>query len=168
MLELLPQTWYLVHATGCDGRTQPVRKRKGRWSQWYAHLPREVSTLPFPLLIREGNWKEKGTIFCFGTKDLTTRQVSSLWKANSVFPGLLIVKLGYLHHACGRSFKLSCTGWQQTAKNRKNGDLNFIWLLHTKPGVSTMFVAVVSENYNSFLVWNSGALVQGLCFLLAK
>lgn len=123
------------------------------------------------MLSREGNRnkKEKGTAFRFGAKDLSAQQSGGLGKANAVCLGLLLAKLGYLCCACGRRFKLECTGWQQTAQNQKNGDLNFITcLLHTKSDVSTMLVTVVSKNYNSFVVCNSGALVQGLSFLWVK
>ena len=65
-----------------------------------------VSTFPFPLLSREGNWKEKGIGFCFGTKDLPARRFRSLWKANAACVGVLIAKLGYLCHGRGRRFEL--------------------------------------------------------------
>lgn len=129
--------------------------------------------LPFPLLSRERNRNGKGTGFCFGTEDLPAqqsggRQMLFVWV--SFDPSWVICVM-----PVERRFELERTGWQQAAQNQKNGDLNLKWkfnfvtcFLHTKPGVSTMLVAMVPKNYNSFIACSSRAPVQRLSFLWVK
>lgn len=71
--------------------TQPGKEREdGADDMLIFHV--SVSTLPFPLLSREGNWKEKGTGLCFVTR---TCPRSSLIACERQM--LLIDKLGYSH-----------------------------------------------------------------------